>query len=109
MASGLSEANAVAIQADGAPDGAFNGGWIAFAPKRIDIRAVATSVAIVDGRRIVVAGGKDGASNTGLVVAYRGDGHFDRTFGRQGFIPMPGLFPLSMVRDRCGRLAFAAA
>ena len=76
-------------------------------PQRIDIRAVATSVVTARGGGIVVAGGKNGVTNTGLVVAYRSDGHFEHGFGRQGFIPMSGLFPLSMTRDRCGRLELA--
>ncbi len=75
-------------------------------PKRIYLKAVATSVAIA-GRRILVAGGGNAAENSGMVMAFGSDGTFDRGFGRGGFVPMPQLFPLAIVRDGCGRLDLA--
>ncbi len=75
-------------------------------PKRIYIKAVATSIAIV-GRRILVAGGGNAAENSGMVMAFSPNGAFDRSFGRGGFVPMPQLFPLAIVRDGCGRFDLA--
>ncbi len=76
-------------------------------PHRTDIRVVATAVAITKAGGIIVAGGKDGAENIGAVIAYRADGSADRGFGRRGFAPMPNLFPLAIVRDRCGHFELA--
>ena len=76
-------------------------------PQRVNIRVVATAVAITKAGGIIVAGGKDGAENIGAVIAYRADGTTDRGFGRHGFAPMPGLFPLSIARDRCGHYELA--
>jgi uncharacterized delta-60 repeat protein len=76
-------------------------------PQRVDIRVVATAVAITKAGGIIVAGGKDGAENIGAVIAYRADGTADRGFGRRGFAPMPGIFPLSIARDRCGHFELA--
>lgn len=75
-------------------------------PERIYIKAVATSVAIVGGR-IIVAGGGNAAENSGMVMAFRPSGTFDHRFGRGGFVPMPQLFPLAIVRDGCGRFDLA--
>jgi uncharacterized delta-60 repeat protein len=75
-------------------------------PKRIYLKAVATSVAIA-GRRILVAGGGNAAENSGMVMAFRSNGTFDHRFGRGGFVPMPRLFPLAIARDGCGRLDLA--
>jgi uncharacterized delta-60 repeat protein len=75
-------------------------------PKRIYLKAVATSVAIA-GRRILVAGGGNAAENSGMVMAFGSNGAFDRDFGRGGFVPMPRLLPLAIARDGCGRLDFA--
>jgi uncharacterized delta-60 repeat protein len=75
-------------------------------PKRIYIKAVATSVAIAGGR-ILVAGGGNAAENSGMVMAFRPNGRFDPGFGRGGFVPMPKLFPLAIARDDCGRLDLA--
>jgi uncharacterized delta-60 repeat protein len=80
---------------------------------RILVHRPATSLALTENGRIVVAGGTDFRGrqgryrNHGAVVRYLHDGTIDRRFGRGGKVDTGHLAVNALALDRCGRLVLA--
>jgi uncharacterized delta-60 repeat protein len=77
--------------------------------KRRKVPVVVNDLLVDTEGRVVAAAGRGGKQPTGTLVRYLAGGKIDPRFGGHGFSATPGLDPLGMARDRCGRTILAGA